>query len=80
MDPYQGYVIISVIVLALVVFLIYLSSRKKPKKGLSGLAALAFVFIIAGIVYGEDRIVGYSLLGVGIVLAVIDIYNKLKGK
>lgn len=30
------------------------------------------------IIFGEDRLVGYSLLGVGVLLAVVDIYFKLR--
>jgi hypothetical protein len=56
--------------------LFYFTSRRKPEKGLSRLAALSFAFILAGIIFGENRLVGYSLLGIGVLLAVIDIYYK----
>ena len=77
MDAYQVYILIAIVVLALVAILLYFASRKKPKQGLSRLAALSFAFIIAGIIFGENRLVGYSLLGAGIGLAVVDIYSKL---
>jgi len=77
MDSYQVYILISVLVLAVVAVFLYFASRKKQKKGLTRLAALSFVFIIAGILFGENRLVGYSLLGIGIILAVIDIYQKM---
>ena len=76
MDSYQVYIFISVLVLALIGILFYFTSQGKPEKGLSGLAALSFAFIIAGIIFGENRLVGYSLLGTGILLAIVDIYNK----
>ncbi len=76
MDASQVYIIISILVLAVIALVVYLTSRNKPKKGLSKLAALAFAFIIAGIIFGENRMVGYSLLGIGMLLAVIDIYSK----
>jgi uncharacterized membrane-anchored protein YitT (DUF2179 family) len=76
MDAYPVYIIISIVILALVAIFMYFASRKKSKKGLSRLAALSFAFIIAGIIFGEDRLVGYSLLGVGVLLAVVDIYFK----
>jgi len=77
MDASQLYIIISVVVLAVIAFLVYFSSRNKPKRGLSKLAALSFAFIIAGIIFGENLMAGYSLLGIGVLLAVIDIYSKM---
>jgi uncharacterized membrane protein len=78
MDASQVYILISIIILALVAIVLYFVSRKKPKEGLSKLAALAFAFIIAGIIFGEDRRIGYSLLGVGVLLALVDIFYKLR--
>jgi hypothetical protein len=80
MDASTVYIIISIVVLAIVALLLYYTSRKKPKKGFSMLAALAFAFIIAGIIFGEDRLVGYGLIGIGVALAVVDIYVKLKSR
>jgi hypothetical protein len=77
MDASQLYIIISIVVLAIIAFLVYLAGRNKPKSGLSKLAALSFAFIIAGIIFGENRMVGYSLLGIGVLLALIDIYSKM---
>jgi|MTBAKMStandDraft_1061839.scaffolds.fasta_scaffold11216_2 hypothetical protein len=76
MDAYQVYIFISVLVLALIAILLYIANRRKPEKGLSRLAALSFAFIIAGIIFGENRLVGYSLLGIGVLLAVVDTYYK----
>jgi hypothetical protein len=77
MDASQFYIIISIIVLAIIAFLVYLTGRNIPKRGLSKLAALSFAFIVAGIIFGENRMVGYSLLGIGVLLALIDIYSKM---
>jgi len=53
-------------------------SRKDRK--FTPLAGLAFAFILAGIIFSDDRLIGYSLIGVGVILAVIDIFKKLKGR
>ena len=58
---------------------IFVKKNKKQKR-LSPLAGLSFVFVIAGIVFGDDRLIGYSLIGVGIVLAVVGIIMKSKKK
>jgi uncharacterized membrane protein len=45
------------------------------------MAGLAFGFIIAGVGFGENRLLGYGLFGTGIILAIIDIIIKTrKGK
>lgn len=80
MDAYQVYIVISVLVLAFIALLFYFTSRRNPEQGLSRLAALSFAFIIAGIIFGENRLVGYSLLGMGVLLAVIDIYYKRRSR
>jgi len=78
MDALQIYVAIAIIILAIMAFFIIFRARKKKKEKLTPLAALAFVFVFAGIVFGETRAVGYSLMGIGVVLAVIDIIIKSK--
>jgi hypothetical protein len=80
MNAYQMYIAITIVVLALVTLLFYLGSRNKPSRGLTPLAGLAFAFILAGILFGSNRVIGYGLLGVGVILAVIDIVNKSKNK
>ena len=78
MNALQIYVAIAIIILAIMVFLIVFGARKKKKEKLTTLAGLAFAFVLAGIVFGETRAVGYSLIGIGVVLAVIDIIIKSK--
>jgi len=77
MDVSQVYIIFSIVVLAVIALLLFVTSWNKPKKELSKLAALACAFIIAGIIFGENRLVGYSLLGIGVLLALIDLYSKM---
>ncbi|HUW43411.1 MAG TPA: hypothetical protein VMV95_00400 [Bacillota bacterium] len=78
MDALQIYVAIAIIILAIMAFFIIFRARKKKKEKLTPLAGLAFVFVFAGIIFGETRAVGYSLMGIGVVLAVIDIIIKSK--
>ncbi len=76
MNASQIYIAISIVVLALIVILVFIVNRKRKEKRLSKLAGLSFAFIIAGIVFGDDRLVGYSLMGFGVILAIIDIIEK----
>lgn len=60
--------------LAIAMDLVFVYTKKKRR--ISRLAGLAFAFVIAGIFLGGQRLIGYSLLGVGIILAIIDILRK----
>ncbi len=76
MDAAQVYVGISLAVLALVAVLVLFVSRKGGANRLTPLAGLALACVVAGIVFGDDRLVGYSLFGAGVVIAVVDIFNR----
>ena len=80
MNPSQIYIAISIVVLAVIALLVFFVNKDKKDKKLTPLAGLAFGFILAGIIFGEDRLIGYSLIGVGVILAIIDIIKKLKSK
>jgi multisubunit Na+/H+ antiporter MnhB subunit len=71
------YIAIAVIALAIIaIFIVYI--RKKPRKQPSKLAMFAILLVIVGIVFGDDRLIGYSLIGAGMILAIFDIIkNKL---
>jgi len=79
MTSSQIYILIGIIALAGIMAVLILT-RKKMKRPLSPLAGLAFAFIIAGMVFGDSRLIGYGLMGVGVVLAVVDMVRKLKVK
>jgi hypothetical protein len=55
-------------------------NKNKKEKRLTPLAGLAFGFILAGIFFGDNRLIGYGLMGVGVLLAIVDIFNKSKNK
>ena len=69
----NGSLIYVLVALAALALLAYLFIRRKPVKKFTPLAGLAFAFIIAGLVFREPRLLGYSLIGVGVLLAIIDI-------
>lgn len=72
MNTSQIYIIISIVALIFVVIL-FLAARRKGKK-LTPLVGFAWALVLAGIIFGEDRLIGYSLIGVGVALAVIDMF------
>jgi hypothetical protein len=72
------YIIFSLLVLLLIAGMFALGSRYKKVKTLSPLAGLAAAFIVSGIFFGGSGLLGYSLLGFGIVLAFSDIIVKAR--
>jgi len=74
------YIAISITALLIIAALVFFVKKNKKQKRLSPLTGLSFAFVIAGIVFGDDRLIGYGLIGVGIILAVVDIIMKSKKK
>lgn len=71
------YIVVLIIALAFVAFFIFYDGPFKKKDNLSKLSAIAFVFILAGLFFSENRFLGYGLIGTGIIIAIIDIIQKL---
>jgi hypothetical protein len=74
----QTYIIIAIITLAIIIGLLILTKKTRSESMLSPLAGLSFVLIITGVIFGENQIIGYSLMGAGVLIALIDIVKKLK--
>lgn len=74
---YIAIALVSLFVIAILVFCI----KKQPKKqSLTPLAGLAFAMVILGIVFGQNQSAGYFLIGAAILLAVADIFVKFRKK
>jgi heme A synthase len=80
MNISQIYILISIAVLLIIGLLIFFVRKDKKSKRLTPLAGLAFGFILAGIIFGDDIIISYSLMGIGVILAIIDIFKHFKKK
>lgn len=74
----QIYIIIGIVTLAIVAGLLIFIKKMRPESKLSPIAGLALACIISGIVFGESRLVGYGLMGIGVLIALVDIINKFK--
>ncbi len=66
----EVYLATALVVLAIIVMIIFWIRRKEYR--VSPLISLAFAFVVAGILLGENRLVGYGLMVVGIILAVVE--------
>lgn len=81
MEASQIYILISIITLLVIgILFIFIAKKKKKRNAMTPLTGLAFGFIIAGIVFGDDRRIGYSLMGIGVLLAIVDMFRKLRKK
>ena len=74
----QIYIAISLVVLLIIALLVFFVNKNKKREKLTPLTGLAFGFILAGIIFSDNRLFGYSLMGIGVVFAVIDIIMKSK--
>jgi hypothetical protein len=74
------YVAISIAVLIVVAVLVFVLRGQRSVNRLTPLAGLAFAFVVAGILFGDNRLIGYGLMGVGVILAVVDMFNQAKRK
>jgi hypothetical protein len=74
------YIAISIVALVIIAFIVFFTRRKKEEKLYSKLAMLGMKLVVLGIIFGDDRLVGYSFIGAGVLLSVIDIIRNLKYK
>jgi len=80
MDTPTIYIVLAIIGFAIIAVLLVVVYRRKEQARLTPLAGLAFGFMLMGLFFGDERWLGYSLLGIGFVLAVADILRGLKDK
>lgn len=78
MTATQIYIAISLVVLLIIAVLVLFVKQGNKGQTLTPLTGLAFGFVLAGILFSDDRGVGYSLMGGGVIIAVIDMIKKLK--
>lgn len=70
----QIYITTCIVVLAVIVLLVLLVSKNKKARSLTPLTGIAFGFILAGLLFGENRFIGYGSMEVGVILADVDIF------
>jgi uncharacterized membrane protein len=78
MNMSQIFIAVSIVVLACIALLVFFVGKGRKENRLTPLASLAFGFSLAGILFGDDRLIGYSLLGIGVILGVIDMLRRSK--
>jgi hypothetical protein len=73
------WITISIIALVVIVVLLLISRRKgKQLLNPSNLLVLGMSFVVLGIIFGDERVIGYSFIAVGVLLSVIDAIRNRK--
>ncbi len=80
MNTSQAYIAIAIASLAVVALIVFVIRRHRQENRLTPLASLALGFILAGILFGENRFIGYGLMTGGVILAVVDIFQSPRMK
>lgn len=75
MSVSAAYVALAVGVLA-VLAVLSLAVRRRGDRRLTPVAGLAVTCVVCGIVFGENRIVGYAFFLAGILLAIVDVVRR----
>jgi hypothetical protein len=65
------WIAISIVALAVIIVLLLVGRRKEYHKP-SNLALFGMSLVVLGIIFGDERVVGYPFIGVGVLLSVID--------
>jgi hypothetical protein len=69
------WIAISIAGLVVIVVLLLLGKGKQYKRP-SNLTVLGMSFVVLGIIFGDSRIIGYSFIGVGVLLSVVDVVRS----
>jgi hypothetical protein len=73
--------VVGVLVLLLVaVALLRVPGPAGGRSQLTPLGGIAVSLVVAGIVFGEERLLGYGLMGAGVVVAVVDIVRQRRSQ
>jgi len=73
------WIAISIIALVVIVVLLLIARGKQYYKH-SNLAILGMSLVVLGIIFGDDRLIGYSFIGIGVLLSIIDAIRNRKQK
>jgi hypothetical protein len=71
------WIAISIAALVVIVVLLLIARGKQYKKP-SNLAILGMSLVVLGIIFGDSRLIGYSFIGIGVLLSVIDAIRNRK--
>ena len=71
------WIAISIVALIVIVVLLLIARRRQYQQP-SNLAIVGISLVVLGIIFGDYRAIGYSFIGVGVLLSVIDAIRNRK--
>lgn len=71
---------VAVGVISIAIAIAFLARKKKQAIQEDALLTLGISLVVLGIVFGEECLVGYSFIGVGVLLAIISAARGLRKK
>ncbi len=81
MNANQIFILVAVLTLVAVLVLWFFAIRPHGPRPLSPLSGIAFAFVIAGIVLGDQpHWLGYGLIAIGVVAAIADMIVHRPGR
>jgi hypothetical protein len=66
MNTSLAFIAVAIAVLAVVAMLVFARGMGSTERRLTPLASLALGFIVISILFGDERLIGYSLMGRGV--------------
>ena len=66
---------VGLVVLVALLAVVFLFRKKRSDKE-NTLVTLGAMFVVLGIVFGDDRLVGYSLIGLGVLLSTASVIGR----
>ena len=63
---------IGISIAAFITIIVLLIINRRKSRRISTLTVLGITMIVLGIIFGDSRWVGYPLMGLGVLLAIID--------
>lgn len=73
------WIAISIAALIIIMVLLIISRQKRNQiLNPSNLLILGMSLVVLGIIFGDSRVIGYSFIGVGVLLSVIDVVRNRK--
>jgi len=67
-------------IISIAIAIAFLTRKKKQTIQDNALLPLGITFVVLGIIFGDDRLVGYSFIGVGVLLSIINAVRGLRKK
>jgi hypothetical protein len=80
MEELWSIIAIAVGIVSIAIAIAFLTRKKKQAIQDNALLPLGTTLVILGIIFGDDRLVGYSFIGVGVLLSIISAVRGLRKK